>query len=65
MNLAWLDASFVMLLFGLGTLLVQSVGRHSWAEDEPGKTNVACDRHNWIRIDSHVLICRFCGKIPG
>jgi len=65
MNLTWLDASFLTLLFGLGTVLVQSVGRHYWAQGDPGKTSVACDRHNWIRVDSHGLICRLCGKIPG
>lgn len=65
MNLTWLDASLLTLLFGLGTVIVQSVGRHCWAQDDLGKRHVACDRHDWIRIDSHGLLCQLCGKIPG
>jgi hypothetical protein len=65
MNLTWLYASLLTLLFGLGTVMVRGVGRRSRAQDDLGKQCVACDRHDWIRIDSHGLICQRCGRIPG
>ena len=64
MNLTWFDASLLTLLFGLGSVIVQSLSRHE-AKEGCGKQQVACGRHDWVRDESRGLICRVCGKIPG
>jgi hypothetical protein len=65
MNLTWLDASLLTLLFGLGSVIVQSLGRRGAQEDRE-KQQAACRRHDWVRLDSyHGLVCQQCGKIPG
>lgn len=62
MNLTWLDASLLMLLFGVGTVIARSLDR-SETQEPQGK--VICHRHEWVRNDSEGLICEWCGKIPG
>lgn len=64
MNLTWFDASLLTLLFGLGSVIVQSLGRRETTEGA-GKPQVACRRHDWIRDESRGLICQVCGKVPG
>jgi len=64
MNLTWLDASLLTLLFGLGSVIVQSLSRLGLQESRH-QPQVACHRHDWVRLDSHGLVCQSCGKIPG
>lgn len=64
MNLTWLDASLLTVLFGLGSLIVQGLNRRgALAGKEKGQA--ACRRHDWVRLDSRGLVCQQCGKIPG
>jgi hypothetical protein len=64
MDLTWLDATLLTLLFGLGSLIVQSLTRQN-AHGVHEKHQAACTRHDWIRIGSRGLVCQLCGKIPG
>jgi len=64
MNLTWLDASLLTVLFGLGSVIVQSLGR-SGALEGREKHQTPCKRHDWVRLDSRGLVCQQCGKIPG
>jgi len=64
MNLTWVDASLLTVLFSLGSLIVQSVTRRE-AQEVAERQQAACVRHEWVRIGSHGLICQLCGKIPG
>jgi hypothetical protein len=64
MELTWLDATLLMLLFGLGSLIVQTLGRRR-VQEAREKHRVICRKHDWVRVDSFGLICRSCGKIPG
>jgi hypothetical protein len=64
MNLTWLDASLLTVLFGLGSVIVQSLSR-SGALAGKEKQPAACHRHDWVRLDSRGLVCQQCGKIPG
>jgi hypothetical protein len=64
MNLTWLDASILTVLFGVGTVIVQSLSRRRELEAKE-KQRVACRRHDWVRLESRGLVCQRCGKIPG
>ena len=64
MNLTWIDAGLLSLLFSLGSLIVQSMTRRE-AQEVVERQQAACVRHEWVRIGSHGLICQLCGKIPG
>ena len=64
MNLTWLDAGLLTVLFGLGSVIVQSLSRHEALEGK-GKPQAACSRHDWVRLESRGLVCQRCGKIPG
>jgi hypothetical protein len=64
MNLTWIDASLLTLLFSLGSLIVQGLTRRE-AQEGVVRQQAACIRHEWVRIGSHGLICQLCGKIPG
>ncbi len=64
MNLTWIDASLLTLLFSLGSLIVQGLTRRE-AQEVVVRQQAACIRHEWVRIGSHGLICQLCGKIPG
>jgi hypothetical protein len=65
MNLTWLDASLLTLLFGLGSVVVRGLGRRG-AQKGREKQQAVCSRHDWVRLDSyHGLVCQQCGKIPG
>jgi hypothetical protein len=64
MNLTWLDASLLTVLFGLGSVLVRSLNRHA-VTGYGEKQQPACRRHDWVRLDSRGLVCQQCGKIPG
>ena len=64
MNLTWLDASLLTLLFGLGSVVVQSLSRLR-AREAKEKQRTRCRRHDWVRLESHGLVCQQCGKIPG
>ena len=64
MNLTWLDASLLTVLFGIGSVIVQSLSRRG-ALDDKEKQQAACSRHDWVRLDSRGLVCQRCGKIPG
>jgi len=63
MNLTWLDASLLTVLFGLGSVIVQSLGRRGALVGKE-KQQAACSRHDWVRLDSRGLVCQQCGKIP-
>jgi len=63
-NLTWLDASLLTVLFGLGSVIVQSLSRRGGLEGKE-KRQAACSRHDWVRLDSRGLVCQRCGKIPG
>lgn len=63
MNLTWLDASLLTVLFGLGSVIAQSLGRRAMVGKE--KPRAACRRHDWVRLESRGLVCQQCGKIPG
>lgn len=64
MNLTWLDASLLTVLFGLGSVIVQRLGRRGRPEGS-GKQQAACRRHDWVRLESSGLVCQRCGKVPG
>jgi hypothetical protein len=64
MNLTWVDASLLTVLFSLGSLIVQGLTRRE-AQEVVERQQAACIRHEWVRIGSHGLICQLCGKIPG
>jgi len=64
MNLTWLDASLLTVLFGLGSVIVQSLDRRGTLAGKE-KQQAACSRHDWVRLDSRGLVCQQCGKIPG
>ena len=64
MNLTWLDACLLTVLFGLGSVIVQSLGRRGALVGKE-KQQAACSRHDWVRLDSRGLVCQQCGKIPG
>jgi hypothetical protein len=64
MNLTWLDASLLTVLFGLGSVIVQSLGRRERLEGNQ-KQQAACRRHDWVSLGSGSLVCRRCGKVPG
>lgn len=64
MNLTWLDASLLSVLFGLGSVIVQSISRGSALAGKE-KQQAACHRHDWVRLESRGLVCQQCGKIPG
>jgi hypothetical protein len=65
MDLTWFDATLLTLLFGIGSLLVQSLTRQQSAHRVGQKRHVACARHDWVRAGSRGLVCQACGKIPG
>jgi hypothetical protein len=64
MNLTWLDASLLAVLFGLGSVIVQSLNRRGALAGKE-RQQAACIRHDWVRLDSRGLVCQLCGKIPG
>jgi hypothetical protein len=64
MNLSWLDASLLTLLFVLGSVVVQSLTRLG-AQKVQEKPHLTCRRHDWVRTYSRGLVCQSCGKIPG
>ena len=63
MNLTWLDASLLTVLFGLGSVIFQSLSRG--ALEGKDTQQAPCRRHDWVRLDSRGLVCQQCGKIPG
>jgi hypothetical protein len=64
MDLSWLDVTLLMVLFGLGSVIVQSLGRRR-VQEAREKQRPSCRKHDWVRLDSFGLVCRSCGKIPG
>jgi len=64
MSLTWMDAGVLTVVFTLGSLIVQSLARRGMKADQ-GRPTVTCDRHSWVRLGSHGLVCQGCGKIPG
>jgi hypothetical protein len=64
MNLTWVDAGLLTVLFTLGSLIVQSLARFGVRAGRQ-KPPVVCDRHSWVRLGAHGLVCQGCGKIPG
>lgn len=64
MNLTWVDAGLLTVLFTVGSLIVQGLARLG-VRTERGVPPATCDRHTWVRLGSHGLVCQGCGKIPG
>ncbi len=64
MNLTWLEVSLLTVLFGVGSVIAQSLRRRGELESKE-KHRVACRRHEWVRLESRGLVCQRCGKIPS
>jgi hypothetical protein len=63
MNLTWADAGLLTVLFTLGSVVAQGLARLGTYADRH-EPPIACDRHTWVRLDTHGLVCQGCGKVP-